>query len=95
MNGKHYFTINEAYGEQKHIGTIVIEKKFIKEVAINEMFRKKIKTACETHFDEDVVVPENVVYGDALMGRVAEIELGCSDESEGNKSIFVTETWLY
>ena len=79
-----YFTINEAGGDQNHIGTAV--------AATDEELFEKIKIACLAHFDEEVEITSLIQISECIYGRIQEVDIKMADY---DTSICITETWIY
>lgn len=84
---KKYFTVNEAGGENAHIGTLVANT--------SEELRNKLSEACSEHFDAKVIGMFDFDIDDCLYGRILEVKITLDWEVELPIVVTISQTWLY
>src|SRR5665647_3781286 len=101
MNTLKYFTLNEQYGDMKHIGTVVANN--------DDELNVKVKQAIESHFDNDVKTIPALALEEVISSRFGVVNFEVLFNSEllddgdnniknddtDSYSIEISETWLY
>ena len=84
---KKYFTVNEAKGENAHVGTLV--------ASTSEELKNKLSGACCEHFDAKVIEMSDFDIDDCLYGRILEVKITLDCEVELPIVVTISESWLY
>ena len=79
-----YLTVKETEDEHRHIGTL--------DASSDRELMEKLHKALDEHFNEDVIVPNQVKLADCCRGLTANVAIELEDYSTNVK---VEETWLY
>jgi hypothetical protein len=82
-----YFTVNEAGGENAHVGTLVANT--------SEELKNKLSEACCAHFDAKVIGMSNFDINDCLYGKTLDVRIHLDCEVEYPIIITISESWLY